>query len=279
MDGLLIDFKFNEAAKTIEIFGLEQPVKIKNWREFLTKMPSEGKKISVSVSDLRQALGQEVSGIESSLGSQDESAPVVAGFDLRGYANVDFDLVFGLLIREFRLAQKRNAAFVLENNKTLAQRIVQAANALYGAQEFIFSSDEKLPSRFQHARRITVLSVNENEPVSTDPNRRYLLAKALKNDLEKGELLNFRVVLDLAIFKARIERLETSDVEFMRFKDAYRKFLDISIENEREFILFLQDKLFNPFIIDKYALSPKPIPIDRVIQIYRLMTKMAEQSA
>jgi hypothetical protein len=98
--------------------------------------------------------------------------------------------------------------------------------------------------------------------------------------LEGGQLHDLKAILKTAIFEARIEKLESTDPQFVRFLNAYRVLLGKrDISDIPEFITVLEGQAKDLSVLQKYMIAPKPIAYDAVLRVYALMIKMAEQSA
>ncbi|HXV19251.1 MAG TPA: hypothetical protein VD883_04150, partial [Candidatus Omnitrophota bacterium] len=265
--------------RALMLYGLgDRPVLIRNYR-MIRKASVQKKNVSLelSVSELRQALGQDTQAVDAALGKIDTRTPVVATIDLGAFSTPDSrETVFPLLVRELYAARRQNAIFTLKGSANEVDVVLNEASKLYGdGQNFIYRQGEGLPEAFHDARRVIIAGASATERGDIK-DERLLLVK----NLERGELPNLKAILKTALFEARVEKLESTDPQFVRFLNAYRILLgNREISDVAEFIAVLDGNTRDLTVLQKYMIAPRPIAYDAVLRIYALMIKMAEQSA
>jgi hypothetical protein len=262
----------NKQNGRLRIHGLgDEPIEVKNYRK--NKKPM----VTLSMTDLRQEFGQDVTAVNAALAEIDTSIPVVAEVDLAVFRNENSgELVFPLLVRELTIARRLNAVVLLKGETREVEEVLSQAEAWYQKkQNFIFKKNEDIPEYYRSGKRVVIASADDEES-RPGAGERYLYLKPLGAD----GLHNLQAIFKTAIFEARIENLETSDPRFVRFLHAYKILLgNREIADVSEFIEVLNGANKNLSAILKYAVPPKPISLNALFRVYELMKRMAEQAA
>jgi len=269
----------NKQNGRLRIYGLgDEPVEVENYRENLAALrKNEKPTITLSMTDLRQELGQDVTAVDAALAEIDTTIPVVVEVDLAAFRGENSEeLSFPLLIREFNIARKQNAVILIKGERGEIEEVLSRAESYYpGRQNFILSREADIPEYYRNGKRIAIVSADDDAFPAVEGGR-YFYVKPLGAD----GLHNLRAIFKTALFEARIEKLETSDPRFERFLHAYQILLGSrEIADVSEFIGVLKGANKNLSTILKYAVQPKPIPLNALVRVYELMKRMAEQAA
>lgn len=255
---------------------------IENYKSLILREHGTKAEVTLSMSDLQFALGQARSSLIDILPDTlfKEKTNSLLEMDLTSLDTGDRtfkELIIPLLVREIKSFKKENVRFLFHGPQLLKDALRKEIDHFDPSiLDLIYFEETKIDEDYQKAQRVLIGA--QDSKISSQGKRRLLI-----QSLTSGDLPNFKGLLKLALFEARIPQESFSDPasSFIQiFARGYETLLGKRITDVPLFITVAEGKENNPDKVRLFAIPPiLRLPLNALIQGARLAIKTAEQAA